>query len=260
MKKNLFHSRVLCPLTKQRLLLMFNWIFFFVFILCMKVSANGFSQDTRVSIDIKKMEFKKVLSLLERKGNFHFLYSNELLPNKEITLAAKDEFVLSILQKLLDNTGLKYKAINNELVVIAPLGEEIKDGKIKGKITDENGKPLVGVSILVEGTRSGTSTNDIGEFDIAVPEKATLIISYVGYISQTVQTDGKTRIDLTLKINPVVSNLEDIVVVGYGTQKRKDVTGSVSSVPKARLTELPVTNVLQAIEGSVAGFTITNTS
>ena len=107
MKKFLFHSRVfLRTINYQRLLLMFKWAFFFIFALCMKVSAKGYSQDNKISLDIRNMEFRKVLALLQKKGKIHFLYSNEMLPaGKEISLTAKDEGVLEVLQKVLVNTG-----------------------------------------------------------------------------------------------------------------------------------------------------------
>jgi TonB-linked SusC/RagA family outer membrane protein len=232
---------------------MFKWIFFFVFVLCMKVSATGYSQNARVSLDVKKMDFRKVLNLLEKKGNIHFLYSNELLPDKEISLTVKDESVVEILRKLLSNTGFKYKVINEELVVIAPEGTDIKNNKIKGRVIDESGKPLAGVSVIVEGTKSGTTTNEEGEFEITVPEKATLVISYVGYFSQTVSTEGKTKINLTLKIDPATAALNDVVVIGYGKQKKVTMTGSVGTVTGKDLVQTPVENVTNMMVGRFSG-------
>src|SRR5450631_3306779 len=143
MKKFLFHSGVLCATPKLRLLLMFKWVFIFVFAFCLRVSAVGYSQDTPISLDIRNMEFKKVLAILQRKGKIHLLYSNELLPqDKAVNLVARDELVLEVLQKLLLNTGLTYKVLNEELVVIAPEGSELKNTGITGRILDEQGRPL----------------------------------------------------------------------------------------------------------------------
>ncbi|HEY4149498.1 MAG TPA: SusC/RagA family TonB-linked outer membrane protein, partial [Chitinophagaceae bacterium] len=261
MKKLLFHSRSLHVNTINKgLLLMMNWGFFFMFALCLKVSANGYSQNnTRVSLDVKKTEFRKVLSLLERKGKIHLLYGNELIPSgKEVSLTANNELVLSVLDRLLRNTGLKYKALNDELVVIAPIGDDIKDITVRGQVTDETGKPLAGVSVQVEGTKAGVTTDVAGMFEISAPENGKLVISYIGYLDQAVPVNSRGKVDVVLKLTPL--SLNEVIVVGYGTQKRADITGSVSSVPKSRLSQIPVTNVLQAIEGSVAGVTVTQNS
>ena len=262
MKKFLFHSRVfLRTINYQRLLLMFKWAFFFIFALCMKVSAKGYSQDNKISLDIRNMEFRKVLALLQKKGKIHFLYSNEMLPaGKEISLTAKDEGVLEVLQKVLINTGLQYKVLNDELVVLAPRGADIQNTPVKGRVVDEKGQPLSGVTVGVEGTKTAVTTEPTGEYEISVPENARLFFSYVGYVRQVQVVGKRTSVDIVLLLDPVIANLNDVVVVGYGTQKRSDVTGSVASVMKSRLSEIPVTNVMNAVEGSVAGFTVTQTS
>ena len=251
MKKKSFIVESSVQLTMQRLLLMFKWVFFFVFVLCIKVSASGYSQNTRVTLDVKKMEFKKVLCLLQKKGNLHLLYSSELLPVKDISLVAKDELILDILKKLLINTGLKYKVINAELVVIAPEGIEIKDNKVKGRITDETGKPLAGVSVLLEGSKTGTYTNDNGEFEINVPEKAVLAFSYVGYVNQSVRAEGRNRIDLVLK--HLESNLDEVMVIGYGTTRKKDLTGTVSHIGSKEIQDRPITGIDQAMAAQLPG-------
>lgn len=238
---------------------MLNWGFFFMFALCLKVSANGFSQTNRVSLDIKKMEFKKALSLLEKKGKIHFLYGNESIPAaREVNLTAVNEPVLEVLERLLRNTGLKYKTLNDELVVIAPMGADIKDIIVRGLVADETGKPLSNVSVQVQGSKTGVMTDASGQFEISAPENGKLVFSFVGYIEQTVPVSNNARIDVVLRLTPL--SLNEVVVVGYGTQKRADITGSVASVPKSRLSQIPATNVLHLIEGSVAGVTVTQNS
>lgn len=233
---------------------MFKFIFCFVFLLCMKVSANGYSQSVRVSLTINRVDFKKALHVLERKSNLHFLYSDELLPNKEISLAVKEEMALDVLDKLLLNTGLKYKTINKELVVIAPVNVEIKDGRVKGKVTDEEGKGLAGVNVMVSGTKSGTTTNDKGEYEVSVPDNASLVISYVGYVSQTIAVSGKTRIDVRLKAS--VDKLNEVIVVGYGTQRKKEITSAITSINAEQFNKGNISNVAQLLQGKVAGLSI----
>jgi len=130
---------------------------------------------------------------------------------------------------------------------------------LKGHVTDSKGVTLPGVSIKIEGTAQGTVTDINGAYKLSVSPSARLIFSYVGYISQTITVGGKTQLDVSLADDDS-KQLNEVVVVGYGTQKQADITGSVTSVPKARLSELPVTNVLQSMEGAVAGLNITTTS
>ncbi|WP_183559663.1 SusC/RagA family TonB-linked outer membrane protein [Mucilaginibacter sp. SP1R1] len=129
---------------------------------------------------------------------------------------------------------------------------------VKGKITDSKGEPLIGVSVLLKGTSTGALSNVDGLYSIKAPKDGVLVFSFIGMITQNVEVKSRTAINVNLAYSG--TSLNEIVVVGYGTQKRSDVTGSVVSVPKARLSELPVTNVLQAIEGAVPGVTITTPS
>ena len=130
---------------------------------------------------------------------------------------------------------------------------------VKGHVTDSKGVTLPGVSIKIEGTTQGTVTDINGAYKLSVSPSAHLIFSYVGYISQNIAVGNKTQLDVSLADDDS-KQLNEVVVVGYGTQKQVDITGSVTSVPKARLSELPATNVLQSLEGAVAGLNITTTS
>lgn len=131
---------------------------------------------------------------------------------------------------------------------------------VTGKVTDDKNLTLPGVSIRVEGSTAGTVTDVNGDFRIAVAPNARLTFSYIGYNNQTISVNERSKISVTMILNASGQKLNEVVVVGYGSQKRSDITGSVASVPKSRLEQLPVTNVLQALEGAVAGVNITTTS
>jgi TonB-linked SusC/RagA family outer membrane protein len=128
---------------------------------------------------------------------------------------------------------------------------------VTGRVSSGD-KPLPNVTIQLKNSNVGTETDGNGRYSISAPADATLIFSHIGYIAQEVEVKNRSTVDIQL--NADITSMNDIVVVGYGTQKRADVTGSIATVPKNRLTELPVTNVLQAVEGAVAGVTVTNTS
>jgi TonB-linked SusC/RagA family outer membrane protein len=137
---------------------------------------------------------------------------------------------------------------------------DIQNINIKGKVTDEKGETLPGVSIIIAGTNKGTATNNNGEYQINAPEGSTLVFTYMGFTTQKIIVDNKTTLNIVLVQDQVGKQLNTVVVVGYGTQKRSDITGSVTSVPKERLTDLPVTNVMQAIEGTTAGLNVAENS
>jgi TonB-linked SusC/RagA family outer membrane protein len=132
---------------------------------------------------------------------------------------------------------------------------------IRGKVTDDKGAPVPGANVRVTGTKQGTFTDNNGAFSLSLSAPAVLTVSYVGYAPKSVPVDSRNlSVNVSLAENEKDKNLSEVVVVGYGTQKKSDITGSVTSIPKARFSELPVTNVLQAIQGVAAGVNITQSS
>ena len=129
-------------------------------------------------------------------------------------------------------------------------------GKVSGTVVDATGEPVIGASVIVKGTSTGTITDFDGKFTIpSVSSKASLVISYVGYTSQTVAVDGKNQINVTLQEDRQL--LDEVVVVGYGTQKKSDVTGAMVSVDSEKLNARPVNNAIEALQGKAAGVDIT---
>jgi len=132
---------------------------------------------------------------------------------------------------------------------------------VKGKVLDENGVPVPGATVKVSATKQGTVTDNSGAFSLTLTGPATLTITYIGYAAKTIAVTSTTgNVNVKLAEDAADKNLNEVVVVGYGTQKKSDITGSVTSIPKARLSQLPVTNVLQAIQGAAAGVNISQTS
>ncbi|HEY9048161.1 MAG TPA: TonB-dependent receptor [Ohtaekwangia sp.] len=155
-------------------------------------------------------------------------------------------------------TLIRYLTVYS-LFMIASLQVLAQGKEVKGLVTSSDNQPIPGVSIVIKGTTSGTSTDSNGNYTLTVPDnEAILVYSFIGFATQEkrVGEDAVLNITMTEQLN----TLQEIVVVGYGTQKREDITGSVSSVPKERLAQLPVTNVLHAMEGTTAGVYITQNS
>ncbi|MBE5322093.1 TonB-dependent receptor [Pedobacter sp. MR2016-19] len=166
-------------------------------------------------------------------------------------------------RKLLDTSKC---AVMFLFVLILSLGKSnnsiaqtIAQISISGKVKDNKGNPIPGASISVKGTTQVVASDANGNFKISAQKGESLVISFIGYVTNTVLVANDTQLSIILAEDKD-KNLQDVIVVGYGTQKRSDVTGSVVSVPKARLSQLPVTNVLQSIEGAVAGVNVSTTS
>lgn len=130
---------------------------------------------------------------------------------------------------------------------------------VQGKVTDAQGAPIAGASVAVAGSTTGTMTNDDGNYSIEVTEGVSLVFSYVGYIAQTIIAD-RQQIDVQLELDAAMSNLEEVVVVGYGTQRRETITGSVASVKSAELMKSPTVNVSNALAGRLPGVVATQSS
>ncbi|WP_448699226.1 TonB-dependent receptor [Mucilaginibacter sp. AW1-3] len=224
------------------------------------MSANSYSQNVRVNIDLKNVDLKKALTVLERKSDVRFLYSEEVLPtDKQITLKVSNTPFVDVLQGFLKNTNLTYKILENGLVIIAPIGTEIKNVEIKGKVVDDKGEALPGVVIKVKGSQTVTSTDIYGNYVLNLSDgNATLVFSYVGFATQEVAIGGRTVVNVTLLATSKALN--EVVVVGYGTQRRGDVSTAISSVNMKQLDDVPVTNLSTALQGRVPGLVSTPNS
>ncbi len=217
-----------------------------------------------VSIGTTNMSVKKILKSIEEKTDFVFMYDKNDINNQNIvTLPGTSLSVERILQIMSENTMLRFRQVNNNIDV--RLDKTTKkqviasQNIITGTVSDENSMPLPGANVLVKGTSTGAVSDFDGNYTINIDGNATtLVFSYLGYKTEEVEINGRKTIDHVFE--PDASALDAIVVVGYGTQRRIDVTGSVSTLEEYRLESVPNTNFSQALQGSVSGVYITNNS
>ena len=259
MKKKGLYNNVLCVrFSKKKILLMLNWIFVLSFIGCLQVSAASYSQSRKVALELRQVRLKEALMILESKGKFRLLYSEEDLPvNKSITLINNDILVSDALNLLLMDTGLKFQSLEGDLVVIRPEAMRA-DVIVKGQVTDAKGLPLPGVSVKLKNTPVATSTDVAGRFNLKVPENGTLAFSFMGYVTQEIAVGGQAVINVRLVENSQA--LSEIVVVGYGTQKKAVVSGAVTSVKGTDLAKTPTANLSNSLAGRLPGVTAVQTS
>lgn len=225
---------------------------FFIFAIVLQVAAKGYSQE-KVSVNFENVRLDKALKEVERKSSFHFVYSNLILTDKsKVTLYAKDIMVADLLKKLFENTGLTFSVMDNNLVAIRKEGEFIRDVHVKGKVTDKStGQPMAGVSIQVKGSNAGVSTDAGGNYTLNVPNDAVLVVSSVGYAEVEIPVNGREEINIALE--PATTGLNEIVVIGYGSVKQKNLTGAVSTVKGKDLDPSVSANFQQTLQGKAAG-------
>ncbi len=224
--------------------------------------SNGQAElNARVSIEAQQEKLCKVLSNIERQSKVTFIYSSAIInSDRHVSFSVSNKKLADVLNELLPPLQLTYELAEDVILLKRDVKENVELAvvKVRGKVTDEKGEPLPGVSVRVTGGTTGTITNVEGEYSINVPEGGSLTFSYIGFSTQTLPVSGEV---LNVKLTPDAKNqLNEVVVVGYGTQKRSDITGSVASVPKERLSKLPVNNVMQAIQGAVANVTVSQGS
>jgi TonB-dependent starch-binding outer membrane protein SusC len=261
MKK--FHLSFLCLPPRWKKLLLFMKISLLLLTICiLQVNAKLYSQDTRFNFRIKNQTLREVLQEIESKSDFRFFFSdNLLLLDKSVNADIENLNVSQILDQLLVNSDYSYKVLEDKLIVIAPKNFVARQqAKVIGKVTDaSSGAALPGVSVAIEGTSTGAVTDLDGNYVIELSSPgATLVFTYIGYLPERVKITDQNTVSIAL--TPDILKLNEIVVVGYGTQKRGEVTSSVASVKAEDFNAGGSRSALDLIQGKVAGLTITRTS
>ncbi len=226
--------------------------FLLTFALIISTYGSGYSQNTRINIDLQQGTLIDLFNQIESQSEFKIFYqvNSGIDLDKEIDLMAQDVSVSHILEEALKNVNASYEVLDKIIVITTT---ELKQGiTIKGSVTDINGTPIPGVNIVEKGTTNGAVTDLDGKYTIGVSsEDAVLSFSFVGYLSEEIEVGGQTSIDVTLIED--IQALDEVVVIGYGTQRRENVTGSVTAVGGREIEGEPVTSAVQALQGDVSG-------
>lgn len=239
-------------------ILLMKLAFLVVLVTCMQVSASVYSQK-RFTLNLEDVKLAKLLKIIEKQSDYRFVYSNDLIPAEtKVTVNVTDKPVEQVLNQALASTGLTYRVMSDRLVGIAPKADVIADIKVKGRVTDDSGAPLVGVSVRIQKTGHGTTTNVDGEYEIEVPPNGTLVFSYMGHVDQAIPVNGRGSISIVLHQD--TKGLSEVVVIAYGTANRKTFTGSVTQIESKDLQTRPVTNVFNALEGAAPGIQVNSGS
>ena len=219
--------------------------------------VNLCAQNKEITLSVKNASLQEVLDQIENKTIYRFTYRDvNLTKEKKVTITVNQMPIETFLNKVLPPMSLTFKKSGNTFAII-PMKQE-KGKKLTGVVVDENNEPLIGVSIQVKGVSKGTTTDIDGKFTIDADPNTALIFSYLGYLTQ----EQKIKDQTNLKVNmiPDTQTLDEVIVIGYGAQRRRDLAGSISSIKGEEMPQIGSTTLGQALKGQVAGMSFTQTS
>jgi TonB-linked SusC/RagA family outer membrane protein len=232
--------------------------------------ATAYSQGAKLTLDLQDVKLSKVFNVIQRETDYQFLYNNEEVERAPaVSISVKDATVPQILALCFKNYPLSYRIVNKTVVVlrglpmpprlVAPLQSTVAPFQVRGKVTDAAGKPLVGVSVSVEGMQEGTTTDENGEFSLTLPDgNRTLLFSYIGYTKHEEQVKGRATVNVVMA--PSVSSLRQLVVTALGIkQEKRSLSYITQDVNTESLTKARELNLVNSLEGKVAGLNISQT-
>ena len=219
-------------------------------------AAATYSQNTRLSLNMSNVPIREVLKAIEDQTEFYFMFeAHKVDVDKKVSINIRNSLITDILNDLFNETGIIYKINNRQIALTSNalvINETGQQKSITGKVTDKNGQPLSGVTVVIKGTSNGTVTNMDGTFSFSdIPANATLAFSFVGMKSQELEVAGKSRIDVKMMEEAI--GIDEVVAIGYGTMKKSDLTGSVIRVDMGRKEMAANIELTQALQGYLPG-------
>ena len=232
----------------------------FTLLCIIHISANTYAQTTQVSVDVKNGTFYDVVKQVEKQSEYLFFYNSKDIPNDlPVSLLKTKSNITVILDYLVEKYDLSYKIDDRQIFLTKNAVVQQQQGKrITGIVKDPNGEPIIGANVMEKGTTNGVVTDIDGKFMLTVSEKAVVQISYIGYLGQDISVGSRTDFSIILKEDS--QNLEEVVVVGYGTQKKATLTGAVSNIGNEELVKTRNENVKNMISGKIAGVRVVQKS
>lgn len=232
----------------------------------LNISATVYSQTTKLSLDVSNQSIKEVLFLIENQSEYRFIYeSGKINLDKKVSVREKEQTVEVILNRLFAQEGIKYEITENNMILINPTEKQHSYNsdfqsksqakkQITGIVTDKNGEPIIGANVVENGTTNGTVTDIDGKFSLKVNDKSVITVSYIGYITKNISITDK--LSYVVDLNEDTETLDEVVIVGFGSQKKVNLTGSVATVSSETFEGRPVQNAAMALQGTVPGLNI----
>ena len=268
MKNNLLFGRIYnkTPQLKQFLRVMRITVFILTTCLFCSYASVSRSQNARVTINKSNVQLSNVLDEIESQTDYLFVYNNEVDVNRAVSVKAKEKPVNKVLSSLLDNTDTDYAmegthiilTKHNETGASSSTGTQQSARTVSGTVVDSKGEAVIGASVEEKGTSNGTATDADGKFTLSVQPGATLVVSYIGYNTEQIAVGNQSSLRITLTEN--VKAIDEVVVIGYGTVKKSDLTGSVGSVSNNQIKDQPLMRIDNALKGRAAGVMVVTNS
>lgn len=223
-------------------------------------ATESYSQTMKVTVVADNMSTGKVISEIEKQTDYLFVYNvNEVNLKRNVKVNAQNKSVAEVLNKVFEGTDIYYAMEGKNIMLMS----KAKDGKVAqqankvtGIVKDTNGEPIIGANVTVKGQSIGTITDIDGRFVLDAPKEAVLQITYIGYVSQEVKVSGNKELNVVLKED--TETLDEVVVIGYGTAKKSDLTGATAQIKPEALTSSVVGNALESLQGKAAGVAVFN--
>lgn len=261
MKKNLCGDRYYPKFPQLKQLFRIMRITIFLLLVCVfcSLAENMHSQNARVSISKRDAQLEEILGEIEKQTDYLFIYNNQVEINYKVSVKVKNQPVSIVLSDLLKNSGIDYVMEGTHIVLTKKEANSLPEvtqqtQKVTGTIFDQHDEPIIGANIVIKGTTVGTVTDINGLFSIEAEAKSVLNISYIGYQTKDIIVGNQKKIKVVLLEDSRI--LDEVVVIGYGTQKKADLTGSVANVSTEKLNTQSNTTIGQALQGKIAGVDI----
>lgn len=220
---------------------------------------QGFSavRGQKITLNVQNEEIAKVLTTIEKQSSYRFLFNSRLKDlQMGVSVNATDEEITNVLNLVFTGTSLVYKKLDNNLIAIRSSRPEETAIKVSGHVVNENGENLTNASVVEKGSSNGTVTDNKGNFTLTVKDSGILVISAVGYVDQEIAVGGQASINIVMVRS--TKTIDQVVIVGYGTSRKKDLTGSTATIKGADIANIPVVSAAQAIQGKAAGVQVVN--
>jgi TonB-dependent SusC/RagA subfamily outer membrane receptor len=224
-------------------------------------ASVSYSQSVSVSLQMKNVSIEEVLNQIEEETEFRFLYNKKMVNvEREVNVSANNKNIVEILDNLFKNAGISYSISGRQIVLNKREATEAiqQTRKVIGVVFDSQGEPVIGANVVEKGTTNGTITDVDGAFTLDVSANAVLKVSYIGYADQEVAVNNKNSLEVRLAENTEL--IDEVVVVGYGTQKKATVTGSVAQISGEVVKQSPAANLSNSIAGRIPGVVANNRS
>ncbi|MDX9883544.1 MAG: SusC/RagA family TonB-linked outer membrane protein [Prolixibacteraceae bacterium] len=235
-----------------------------IFIICLSVltavASGSFSQTTKVSLSMRNSSIEEVLRSIEDQSEYRFFYTEKFAMDQKVNIDFQESDINEILDTVFKDTNIRYRIVGRQIALfsernenLGPQGQQQKS--VTGKVTDESGQPLPGVSVVVKGTTNGTVTDVNGKYTLSgIPADATLAFSFVGMKTREAPVGSKQIIDVVLQEETI--GVDEVVVVGYGTQKRENLTGAIDQINASDIAARPSPDIILSLQGLMPGLNI----